>query len=196
MINKWLKNGSETFFLWDIGLSRLTSSRLNKYHNVYRMNQLFLNIHPPIFRITAHATVPGQSFLSFYLCFDPLKRDMKNILPRRSSNLRPFSCEPAALPLNHGSWNFYFVSIFSQPSPSFFPGIVPVKGRQETRRSRRRRPKREWTGHRTEKTGSNRSGNGIRRWLETGNNHGGIRGQRSGKVRNCFPFCFKLSENF
>ena len=88
--------------------------------------------------------------------------------------------------------SYHFIIIYSQPSPSILPGIVPVKRRPKTR-FRRGRPKWKWTSGRKEKAGSGWAGLGIRGRHKTGNDYGGIRGQRSGKVRICFVFSFILS---
>ncbi len=83
--------------------------------------------------------------------------------------------------------SYHFIIIYSQPSPSILPGIVPVKRRPKTR-FRRGRPKWKRTSDGKEKAGSGWAGLGIRGRHKTGNDYGGIRGQGSGKVRICFVF--------
>jgi hypothetical protein len=53
------------FFLLDFGLSWLTSLQFIQYHVAGFYKPTIPQVHPPICRITAHATMPGSSFPQF-----------------------------------------------------------------------------------------------------------------------------------
>ncbi len=62
------------------------------------ISQPFLKVYPPICRITAYATMLGQSFsTNFVPSFDPNEWCLKNCLHRGGSNSQPFSYECSAL---------------------------------------------------------------------------------------------------
>ena len=65
------------------------------------ISQHFHNIHPPICRIAAHATVPGQSFQQIlFSCFDPNEWYIKKV-SLAVSGFEPVSSRTWLICFNH-----------------------------------------------------------------------------------------------
>ena len=102
LVNLSCQSQLSTFFFWGgrgFGLSRLTSLQLIQYHVAGFISQPFLKVHPPICGITAHATMPGESFSTIFVpSFDPNEWCLKNGLHSRGLNPGPIGHESSALP--------------------------------------------------------------------------------------------------